>query len=216
MAITTASVSSIESTPNNRFIGPDNVIDIREDAKLKLQLQTKAMLDELQNDSDKAYFQQKYDQLLDIKEFDISKKDTLPKLNALKNEIENKYSSSRTSEKKTIQDINSMIDNKLKSLEVKFSGVDGAAEFAFDNRVIANTNKYSNIDDLETAFNSQFLPSLTTLLKSYESKEIEAVMKNYRFELRGVESALFEGGSVFDISKKGYEFPINENIVVQT
>lgn len=192
MSYTTASVSGIENRPSNRFVGPDNVIDIREDAKLKLQLKTKAMLDELKNDSDKAYFQQKYDKLLDTKEFDISKKETQPKLDDLKKEIEKKYES-LPGIKKTVQEINDLIDNKLKSLEMKFSGIDSQAEFAFDNRVLANTNIYSDPNDLETAFNSDFLPSLDILLTSYENQELTETLKNYRFELRDVEEALLEG-----------------------
>lgn len=48
-----------------------------------------------------------------------------------------------------------------------------------------------------------------------KQEELKSFLDKYRFELSGIESALFEGESQFDISKQSYEFPVKEPIVVQ-
>ncbi|MBU1759085.1 hypothetical protein KKG31_08440 [Patescibacteria group bacterium] len=149
MAITSASSRRTSSKSVNKFEGQENVINLALDKKLELQLKTKAMLDDLQADAKKSsFFKEKYNELLDA-----GKNNTIADLRILEKDINTQYDTIKGTGEAL--KISKMIDDKLKKLAAK-EPIDDFAERYFDNRVINNTGKYSNIEDLETAFNNNF------------------------------------------------------------
>lgn len=124
MAITAATSGRRDKKTINSFEGQENVINLKLDKKLELQMKTKAMLDELKNEPEKKYFQEKYDELLDI-----NKNNTETELELLNKTIFDKYTEIKGQpEAKKISD---MIDAKLAKLETR-EPIDDFAEKMFD------------------------------------------------------------------------------------
>lgn len=217
MAISSVNTGSVVR-PSSPFDG-DNVIDIREDTKFKLQLKTKAMLNELKNDSDRAYFQKQYNRLLDPIEFDISKKGTQTKLTDLKNEIETQYEKSISGTEKTVQEINDQIEAKLRELSDPLHEIDRAAEAMFDSWIKSNMWRKGTPEELEEAFNiyykNDFSDELDNLAKILKQTEIKTLLDHYRFELKEEVGELFtkKWGTNSPIYRQddGVEFAVDTN-----
>ena len=96
MAITTASVNSIERR-SNPYEGVNNVIDIAEDKKTRLQMMTRSMLDQLKDDTK------------NLKLFEAKTKDLFDKT------IDNTVGALDKLEKELIADYNAL--NKAKTLD---------------------------------------------------------------------------------------------------
>jgi hypothetical protein len=136
MAIYSTAARSIENTSNNRFSNRENVIDIGKDEKLKLQLQTKAMLDQVKNDAAaKSFFENKQKELEAVES--ENKQEYDQKLQNLKTQIIAEYA--KLKNVKSLSDIQKEIDNKLNMLNDKFTDMDMLAEKHFDTRVLSNT-----------------------------------------------------------------------------
>jgi len=193
MAITTASVNSIERR-SNPYEGVNNVIDIAEDKKTRLQMMTRSMLDQLKDDTKNLkLFEAKTKDL-----FDKTIDNTVGALDKLKKELIADYNA--LNKAKTLEQIQKEIDEKLALLQNGFNSVDWTAEKIFDTWIFNNENRFSSPEEAEKAFNEECMHDIMDFVNTLSNQELEKTIAEYRFELNDLRLGIEAEGLKKNIS----------------
>ncbi len=147
------------------------------------------MIEKLKEDAkDSVEIEKQYNALLDI-----NKNNTKSELESLTNLLNEEYDSIM-GDWESLK-IKNMIDTKLAKLDTE-SALDVVVEDFFDSRIHKNIRKFATEEELETVFNTElredFWRTVDKFINLEKDKEIQEVLKNYRFEIKNLHTGVLK------------------------
>lgn len=182
------------ATGNGLLEKQDNVLDLKHDEKLKLQLEIRKMVDDLKSDVNAKKQTQELEN--SFRNLLFKTKISVQEYNSTKQKIENLYTEAKGGDQSaTIQKMQDEIDHQLAR---DFVTIDESVEIYY-NSWIKTVNKNQSINALEISFSQEVSRIVRQVNEALLNQE-ELQRMTYRFELKNLKAEILnrQSGTTWD------------------